>query len=85
MNRHKSSIGREMKRNRGRAQLWDPLYCSSRSGFAKKSTPTGKKPDGISLIYIELFYKPKCHHGYAGGVAPVEFENQYFNRLKIAY
>lgn len=34
---------------------------------------------------IELFYKPKRHHGYAGGVTPVEFEMQYFNRLKSVY
>lgn len=32
--------------------------------------------------YIELFYNPKRRHGYAGDVAPVEFEKHYFNRLK---
>lgn len=35
--------------------------------------------------YIELFYNPKRRHGYAGGVAPVEFEKQYFNRLESVY
>ena len=35
--------------------------------------------------YIELFYNTKRHHGYADGVAPVEFENQYFNRLESVY
>nr|WP_279526908.1 IS3 family transposase [Paludibacterium purpuratum] len=30
--------------------------------------------------YIEIFYNPKRRHGYAGGVSPVEFERQYFNR-----
>lgn len=31
--------------------------------------------------YIEMFYNPKRRHGYANDVSPVEFENQYFNRL----
>ena len=35
--------------------------------------------------YIELFYNSKRRHGYAGGVAPVEFEKQYFNRLESVY
>ncbi len=32
--------------------------------------------------YIELFYNSKRRHGYANDVSPVEFENQYFNRLQ---
>ncbi len=39
----------------------------------------------IKLDCIEFFYNPKRHHGYAGGLAPVEFENQYFKRLKSVY
>ncbi len=35
--------------------------------------------------YIELFYNPKRRHGYTGGLAPVEFEKQYFNRLQSVY
>lgn len=35
--------------------------------------------------YIELFYNTKRRHGYADGVAPVEFEKQYFNRLESVY
>ena len=35
--------------------------------------------------YIELFYNTKRRHSYAGGVAPVEFEKQYFNRLESVY
>jgi putative transposase len=35
--------------------------------------------------YIELFYNPKRRHGYANGLAPVEFEKQYFNRIKSVY
>ena len=35
--------------------------------------------------YIELFYNPKRRHGYTNGLSPVEFENQYFNRLKSVY
>lgn len=31
--------------------------------------------------YIEMFYNPKRRHSYAGGVSPVQFEQQYFNRL----
>jgi putative transposase len=31
--------------------------------------------------YIEMFYNPKRRHGYAGGISPVQFEQQYFNRL----
>ena len=32
--------------------------------------------------YIEMFYNPKRRHGYAGGLSPVKFEQQYFSRLK---
>ncbi len=32
--------------------------------------------------YIEMFYNPKRRHGYANDVSPVEFEQQYFNRLR---
>jgi len=32
--------------------------------------------------YIEMFCNPKRRHSYAGNVSPVEFENQYFNRLQ---
>ncbi|WP_139798934.1 IS3 family transposase [Andreprevotia lacus] len=32
--------------------------------------------------YIELFYNPKRRHGSANGLSPVEFERQYFQRLK---
>lgn len=32
--------------------------------------------------YIEMFYNPKRRHSYARNVSPVEFENQYFNRMK---
>ena len=32
--------------------------------------------------YIEMFYNPKRRHGYANDVSPLEFENQYFNRLQ---
>jgi putative transposase len=32
--------------------------------------------------YIEMFYNPKRRHGYAGRVSPVQFEQQYFNRLE---
>ena len=35
--------------------------------------------------YIELFYNPKRRHGYTGGLAPVAFERQYFNRMKCVY
>lgn len=35
--------------------------------------------------YIELFHNQKRRHGYAGGLAPVEFEKQYFNRLDSVY
>jgi len=32
--------------------------------------------------YIEMFYNPKRRHSQATAVAPVAFENQYFNRLQ---
>ena len=35
--------------------------------------------------YIEMFYNEKRRHGYANSVSPVEFENQYFNRLQSVY
>jgi hypothetical protein len=34
--------------------------------------------------YIELFYNPKRRYGHVGGLAPVAFEKQYFNRQKRA-
>ncbi len=33
---------------------------------------------------IELFYNSKRRHGYAGGVAPLEFEKQYFTRVRVS-
>jgi putative transposase len=35
--------------------------------------------------YIEMFYNPKRRHSYANNVSPVEFENQFFNRLQSVY
>jgi len=35
--------------------------------------------------YIEMFYNPMRRHGYNQGLAPVEFEKQYFNRLECVY
>ncbi len=32
--------------------------------------------------YIEMFYNPKRRHSHANDVSPVEFEKQYFNRLR---
>lgn len=32
--------------------------------------------------YIEMFYNPKRRHSYSGNVSPVQFEQQYFNRLE---
>ena len=32
--------------------------------------------------YIEMFYNPKRRHGSANGLSPVEYEKQYFQRLK---
>jgi putative transposase len=32
--------------------------------------------------YIEMFYNPKRRHTYSGNVSPVQFEQQYFNRLE---
>jgi putative transposase len=34
------------------------------------------------FYYIEMFYNPKRRHGYANRLSPVEFEEQYFNRLE---
>ena len=31
--------------------------------------------------YIELFYNPKRHHGNNGGLSPVEYEKQYYEKL----
>lgn len=35
--------------------------------------------------YIEMFYNPKRLHSYADGLSPVQFEQQYFNRLRSVY
>lgn len=40
---------------------------------------------GDIFDYIEFFYNSKRRHGYAGGVTPIEFEKQYFNRLECVY
>jgi len=32
--------------------------------------------------YIEMFYNPKRRHSCSGNVSPVQFEQQYFNRLE---
>lgn len=32
--------------------------------------------------YIEKFYNPKRRNGYVGRVSPIQFEQQYFNRLE---
>lgn len=32
--------------------------------------------------YIEMFYNPKRRHSFNYGLSPVEYENQYFERLK---
>ena len=31
--------------------------------------------------YIEMFYNSKRRHGHANGVSPVQFDQQFFNRL----
>lgn len=35
--------------------------------------------------YITMFYNPKRHHGHANNVSPVDYEKQYFNRLRSVY
>ncbi len=35
--------------------------------------------------YIEMFYNPKRRHSYADGLSPVQFEQQYFQRLESVY
>ena len=35
--------------------------------------------------YIEMFYNRKRRHSYADGLSPVQFEQQYFNRLDSVY
>jgi len=35
--------------------------------------------------YIEMFYNPKRRHSHANDCSPVEFEQQYFNRLQGVY
>ena len=32
--------------------------------------------------YIEMFYNPKCRHGYNNSLSPVDYEQQYFQRLE---
>jgi putative transposase len=32
--------------------------------------------------HIEMLSNPKRRHGHANDVSPVEFESQYFNRLR---
>ena len=39
----------------------------------------------VRCDYIEMFYNSKRRHGYANDVSPVQYEKQYFNRLKSVY
>jgi len=32
--------------------------------------------------YIQMFYNLKRRHGYAGGISPVQFKQQYFNQIE---
>ena len=54
---------------------------SSASASAARPISTARSRRDV-FDYIEMFYNPKRRHGHANDVSPVEFENQYFNRLQ---
>ena len=53
-----------------------------RERVRRKTYPDREEARREIFDYIEMFYNPKRRHGYANDVSPVEFENQYFNRLQ---
>ena len=56
-----------------------------RERIRRKVYPDREEARRDLFDYIEMFYNPKRRHGYANDVSPVQFEQQYFNRLGSVY
>jgi putative transposase len=52
-----------------------------RERIRKKIYLTREEARSDIFNYIEMFYNSKRRHGHANGVSPVQFDQQYFNRL----
>ena len=53
-----------------------------RERIRRQIYPTREAARSDVFNYIEMFYNPKRRHSTAGGLSPVEFEQQYSQRLK---
>ena len=47
----------------------------------KKIYSTRDEAKAEIFNFIEMFYNPQKHHSHTGGVAPVQFEKAYFEKL----
>lgn len=56
-----------------------------RERIRRKIYPDREEARRDIFDYIELFYNPRRRHGYANGLAPVEFEKRYFSKLGSVY
>ena len=52
-----------------------------RERIKRKIYPNREEARSDVFDYIEMFYNPKRRHSHAGGLSPVEYEKQYFNKL----
>ncbi len=52
-----------------------------RERIKRKIYATREEARSDVFDYIEMFYNPKRRHSHAGGLSPVEYEKQYFNKL----
>lgn len=52
-----------------------------RERIKRKVYATREQARSDVFEYIEMFYNSKRRHSHAGGLSPVEYEKQYFNKL----
>ena len=61
------------------AESFFSLLKTERIG--KRIFKTRSEARAVIFDYIEFFYNPKRRHGNNGGLSPMAFEKQYFERL----
>lgn len=57
------------------------FHLLKRERIRRKIYLTREEARSDIFNYIEMFYNSKRRHGHANGVSPVQFDQQYFNRL----
>jgi len=55
--------------------------CLKTERIKKKRFKTREEARGEIFDYIALFYNPRRRHSNNGGIAPMEFERRYFEKL----